>query len=207
MTITDKLRLAVERIKGAQKMMDDGEHEEAVKELLEIRKVRLESQDSGYTAYLLAICYDVMEDHLMAARYIDEALTRDSLATPYHESFGIIMDRIRDALANPTRKPNDSSTPKLYEILTRAREADTDSHLAMAEYLMHQKDLEGALRILRAVIVLDCGSRKAWGVTMRAARLAGDATLLAQAVAEVERFRAGNRVDAEVFAIPGYAQG
>ena len=133
MKLETKVRDAVDGVKQAQHEMDEGKHVDALDSLLAVRKLKVRGPASSHICYLMAVCsYDVTEDYLMASHSIEEALALDPLCPAYYESFGIIADHIRRALADLGRSPGDKSTQKLYEILVRNGETDTDSHLAMA---------------------------------------------------------------------------
>ena len=68
---------------------------------------------------------------------INRALATDPLAQPFQNSFDIVSKHIRTALADESRPVDDPSTPRLYDILTGAGEADVMSHVAMALSLIH----------------------------------------------------------------------
>ncbi len=194
-----------ERVSEASNLIDRGEHAQARDLLLEVRANDLRGPSSAYVSYLLAICHDCLEDFAMAATCVEDALRTDPLSVPFNRSFEIISQRIRKALAAPGRAIDDPSTPRLYEILVKSGEADTDSHLAMTRYCLHTGDACKALRLARALTVLDPTCRRAWAVALEAAKAAQDPTA-------VEEMQEGLAHWAEeegpvVFPIPGKAEG
>jgi hypothetical protein len=78
------------------------------------------------------------------------------------------------ALADPERDAADESTPRLYELLLGAGEADVPSHLAMARWLIAAGRRDEARRILEAVTLLAPASRDAWLAKGALALASGD---------------------------------
>ena len=64
------------------------------------------------------------------------------------------MKRIRAALADEARKVDDPSTPRLYDILAGAGEADVASHVAMARWCAAGGDLTRAGKLAEALVTL-----------------------------------------------------
>ena len=80
--------------------------------------------ESGFVLWNLAIVADNLGELEMAFDYIRRALATDPLAQPFQNSFDVVVKRIRAALADEARAVDDPSTPRLYDILAGAGEAD-----------------------------------------------------------------------------------
>ena len=173
--------------------------------LLEVRKSDLRGPSSPYISYLLAICHDCLEDFAMAATCVEEALRTDPLSVPFNRSFEIVSQRIRKALAAPGRDLDDPSTPRLYEILVKSGEADTESHLAMSRYCLQTGDPAKALRLARALTVLDPTCRRAWTVALEAAKATQDSVAVEEMEAGLAHW--AQEEGPVVFPIPGKAEG
>jgi hypothetical protein len=101
----------------------------------------------------------------------------DPMNPACQHSFDVIANRLRTALADPERAPDDDSTPRLYALLQAAGEADVTSHLAMARHLAHRGKHAAAMELLDAVTLLSPVSRDAWLQKASLARVLGDETL------------------------------
>jgi len=194
-----------EKVQEASNLMDKGEYAQAREALMEVRAKDLRGPGSAYVSYLLAIVSDYLEDYPMAATCIEEALHTDPLSAPFNRSFEVIANRIRKALAAPGRAADDPSTPKLYGILIKSGEADTDSHLAMARYLLTTGEPAGALRLARALNVTDPTARKAWAIGVEAARALEDEEAVGELQAGLAHW--AEEEGPVVFPIPGRAEG
>ncbi len=106
----------------------------------------------------------------MAFEAVSEAIKADPMNPACQGSFDLIANRIRAALADPGRALDDPSTPRLYELLQGAGEADVPSHLAMARHLAHAGKNDEAMAILEAVTLLSPISRDAWAQRAALAR-------------------------------------
>jgi tetratricopeptide (TPR) repeat protein len=157
---------------------------------------------SAHLAWGLAVVCDGLGEFEAAVTYIKEALEIDPLAIPYQRSFDVIIDRIRRTLGDANRDPADSSTPRLYEILTRAGEGDANSHLAMARFYHHTGDHKSAMKILDAVTTLAPASRPAWQYKAIVARAMGDIDTAASAEVESAALESHDPIAFTVFAQP-----
>lgn len=136
---------------------------------------------SAHVAWSLAITSDGQGELEKALDYICEALELDPLALPYQRSYDVIIERIRKMLGNEERSPVDASTPRIYEVLTRAGEGDSTSHLAMARWHFHAGDHRSSMRLLEALTTLNPSFRLAWQWKARVARALGDNETATQA--------------------------
>lgn len=128
---------------------------------------------SAHVAWRLAAVCDALGDFEAALSYAREATELDPLALPYQRSYDLVIDRIRQALGDERRATDDPTTPRLYELLSRAGEGDARSHLAMARFLRHGGDALAAMRLLDAVTIVAPAFRPAWVEKAQVARLLG----------------------------------
>jgi tetratricopeptide (TPR) repeat protein len=169
----------------AQQLLDQNSHQEAKELFTSVRaRSRKLGIDSSYLAWGLAVAHDFLGELEMAFEAIKEAITHDPMNVAVHRSFDVIADRLRAALADAARAPDDPSTPRLYALLQGAGEADVPSHLAMARHLAHAGMHADAMRILDAVTLLAPVSKDAWEGKATLARAMGDAELAAKCDAE-----------------------
>ena len=113
------------------------------------------------------------------------------------------MKRIRAALSDETRAVDDPATPRLYDILAGAGEADVMSHVAMARWCVAGGDLARAGKLAEALVTLYPGDPTSWRCKADVARATGDAGTADECMAEAA-VRGGMP---EPFAVPGVAQG
>jgi tetratricopeptide (TPR) repeat protein len=156
---------------------------------------------SGFLLWNLAIVADNLGELEKAFDYVRRALATDPLAQPFLNSFDIVVKRIRAALADEARPVDDPSTPRLYDILAGAGEADVPSHVAMARWCAAGGDLPRAEKIAEALVTLNPGDPLAWRCKADVARASGDAATADECLAEAA-VRGG---DPEPFAVPGTA--
>jgi tetratricopeptide (TPR) repeat protein len=130
------------------------------------------------------VALDNLGEAEMAFEAVSEAIQKDPMNPACHHSFDVIASRLRAALADPGRPPDDPSTPRLYGLLQNAGEADVPSHLVMARHLAHSGKHADAMRILDAVTLLSPVSRDAWLQKASLARALGDETLAASCDAQ-----------------------
>jgi tetratricopeptide (TPR) repeat protein len=158
---------------------------------------------SAFTLWNMAIAADQIGDLPMAFDLLVQTLALDPLAAPFRNSFDIITRRIREALSAPDRRADDPSTPRLYELLARAGEADVPAHVAMARYCAATGDMARAQAIADAMIALHSMEREAWLCKADLARAVGELDEVAECAAEAAALE-GEPVP---FAMPGVAQG
>jgi tetratricopeptide (TPR) repeat protein len=187
-----------------EQLVDKREFDEARQALAELLREDPRAHRSGHVAWWQAMIADYSERFEEAMNHIKHALQIDPICVPYHRSFDVIVDRIRKALASENRKPDDPSTPRLYQLLLGSAAADTECHLAMARHHAHRGDLAAALRLLDAVTTLEPTNKAAWQTALELARATGD-TARGDAAASQLRALAGDAPT--LFAIPGTAQG
>ena len=159
--------------------------------------------ESGFVLWNLAIVADTLGELEMAFDYIRRALAADPLAQPFQNSFDIVVKRIRAVLADEARAVDDPSTPRLYDILADAGEADVAAHVAMARWCAAGGEVVRAGKLAEALITLFPGEPLAWRCKADVARVTGDAATADECLAE-----AAVRGSApEPFAVPGVARG
>lgn len=190
-------------IQRAIELHNEGQHGEAVKAcdwaLGEARKLGVASAALSWHA---AIAHDNAGNLEAAFDHIRRALELDPLAEPFRNSFGIIVGRIRAALTDEKRPADDPATPRLYDLLVRAGEADVACHAAMARYAAATGDLAKARALADALTLLFPASAEAWGCRSEVAAKAGDVAT----VEECARELAGLGEASVPFAIPGVAE-
>jgi hypothetical protein len=168
--------------------------------LAETRALGLES---AQLLWAMAVAFDCSGELEMAFDHVTQAVAKDPLAPPFRRSFELVAGHLRAALADPARADDDPSTPRLYEMLVRADEADVDAHLAMARWHARAGHADAALRLLGAVTALHPASRDAWLLEAKLARETGDTAHADRA--EIEA--AALRLEPLPFAVPGVAHG
>jgi tetratricopeptide (TPR) repeat protein len=156
---------------------------------------------SPFALWHVAIAADNGGKLEMAIDYISRVLQLDPLDNTYRSSFGVIVKHVRAALASPERAADDPSTPRLYELLVRAGEADVCAHAAMARYWLARGDTAKAVHIADAVTLLNPTDRDAWLCRAEVARAAGDPATAQECLAEAAAVE-GEPVP---FSIPGVA--
>jgi len=166
-----------------------------------LEKVQGMGLTSGFLLWNLAIVADNLGELETAFDYVRRALATDPLAQPFLNSFDIVVKRIRAALADEARPVDDPSTPRLYDILAGAGEADVSSHVAMARWCAAGRDLPRAEKLAEALVTLYPGEPLAWRCKADVARASGDAATADECLAEAA-VRGGAP---EPFAVPGTA--
>jgi tetratricopeptide (TPR) repeat protein len=180
-----RMRELVCDVQQAQQLLDQNSYKEAKELFMSVRaRARKLGMESSYLAWGLAIAHDYLGELEMAFEAISEAVTHDPLNVAVFRSFDHIALRLRAALAEVTRAPDDPSTPQIYALLQGAGEADVSSHLAMARHLGHAGKHADAMRILDAVTLLAPLSKDGWDGKAALARAMGDLELAAKCAAE-----------------------
>lgn len=139
---------------------------------------------SSYALWHVALIASRLEELEMAYEYVTKALEVDPVAAPLRKSFTAITGRLREALGDEAREAGDPSTPRLYELLVRAGEADLGCHLAMVRWCSATGDHARARALAGAMTTLHPLDRGAWLGAAEAARAAGDHDAAARATAE-----------------------
>lgn len=194
-----KIRELNDANRRAQELLDKGDYAGAVPAFTAVMEAaRALGVDASWPAWGLAICHDNLGDYAMAFEHMRDSLRVDPLNLGKQGSFDAIVQHVRAALAAPDRADDDPSTPRLYQLLVQAGEADVGAHLAMARHLSKAGDAPGAARILDAVTTLFPACREGWERRAALARQAGDAALSRQC--EVEA--AGCAATSTPFGVP-----
>ena len=199
---SSKLGPVMNAIKRSIELVNEGKHDEAVKACdwaaAEAKKLGL---TSGALFWHAAVANDYAGNWEAAFNHINHALDLDPLAEPFRNSFGIITNRIRGALTHADRAVDDPSTPKLYEMLVRAGEADVSCHAVMARYAAATGDLAKAKAIADAATLLFPTSPEAWKAKSDVAAKSGDAAAVEACAVEL----AALGEPLVPFAVPGVA--
>jgi tetratricopeptide (TPR) repeat protein len=178
-----KLEALLAKLKRA---LDERGDAEAAEKLF--REVVAEAQRLGvasaYVHYVLAGALDRLGKLEMAFDELKKAVTADPLALPVRHSFEDVAARLRAALADPARAPEDADIPRLYGLLVEAGKADLESHLAMVRFAVATVQLERARVLAEAVTTLFPAAREAWEALARVARSQGDLARATAAEAE-----------------------
>jgi len=165
----------------AQGLLDQSQHREARELFTEVRaRARKLGLDSAYLDWGVAVCSDYLGELEMAFDSIRESVAKDPFNPAAQHSFEIIAGHIRAALVDAGRAADDASTPRLYQLLLAAGEADVSCHVAMARYLAHAGKADEAMRLLDAVTLLAPASRDAWLQKAALARALGNESLAAE---------------------------
>ncbi|BDG08603.1 hypothetical protein [Anaeromyxobacter paludicola] len=159
--------------------------------------------ESAYLLWSVAVAADYSGDLEMAFTYVVQAVETDPLTPPFRNSFEVISNRLRAALADPARPADDASTPRLCELLTRAGEADVATHLALVRFHAATGDTGKATELVQAVTLLFPAAREAWICAAELASARGDAETAARCTAEAALLEG----DPVPFAVPGVARG
>lgn len=167
-----------------------------------VEKAKALGISSPFAYWHVAVAADNGGKSEMAFDYITRALAIDPLDNTYRNSFEIIVKRIRATLAASDRAVDDPSTPRLYELLVRAGEADVASHAVMARYWVAKGDGTKAARIAEAMTLLYPTDREAWLCKAEVARASGDTATADACMAEA----AATEGEPVPFAIPGVAR-
>lgn len=139
---------------------------------------------SGHVYWQLAIACDNLGDFDLAFTSVREALRIDPIAPPVWRSYRIIVERMRNTLADPGLKPDDPMVPRMYELLVSTDEATPACHLAMARYHRHTGNETEALALLEALTKLHPASSACWEELAATARAAGLSELAETAAME-----------------------
>ena len=186
-----------------RKGLDERGNGETAEQLL--REVVAESQRLGFASafvhYMLAGVLDRLGKLEMAFDELKKAVRADPLALPVRHSFEDVAARLRAALADPARPPEDADIPRLYALLVEAGEADLESHLAMVRFAVATAQLERARVLAEAMTTLFPAAREAWEALARVARAQGD--LARATIAEAEAALVG--VKLPLFGVEGKA--
>ncbi len=188
-----RIRDAVWEAQRASRLLDDRQWAEARDAFgaLRSRAAKL-GLDSAYLAWGLAVALDNLGETEMAFEAVSDAIRKDPMNPACHHSFDVIANRLRAALTDPSRAPDDPSTPRIYALLQHAGEADVPCHLAMARHLAHAGQHEAAMRLLDSVTLLSPVSRDAWLQKAALARTLGDEALGASCDAQAAAIAASD---------------
>ena len=193
----------VDRMRHAYDLAQERKYDEAIEQYRQLLAFAKGHRiDSPYLLWCMAIAFDNNGDLEMAFQHISEAMKKDPLAMPVRHSFDIIANRLRAALADDEREANDASTPRLYELLARAGEADVHAHLAMVRYQLATGKVDDAAVLVDAVTRLWPASEDAWAAKAAVARAAGDEEAATKAEIEAAALRTAD----VAYAVPGTAQ-
>lgn len=168
-------------LRNATTLIEKGDHVEALKVLLDVRaRAAKVGVESAFLVWNLAVCEEALGEFEAAFETISEAARLDPLAQPIQATFDSIAWRMRQAVADPERAPEDPAIARMYDALMSAGECDVSSHVAMARHLSAVGEHERAMKILDAVTLLASVSRDAWRAKAAVARAMGDEGLVTE---------------------------
>ncbi len=150
--------------------------------------------ESAQATWMAAVAADYADDLEAAFAAASEAVRLDPLSPEFQNSWAYIARRIRAALADPERACEDPATPRLYELLRDAGQADGRAHLQHARYLGAVGKPQDALRALDALTMLMPTFFAAWELLAQVAREVGDERRLAEAEAGLSGRRAATKM-------------
>jgi hypothetical protein len=154
--------------------------------------------ESAQATWMAAVAADYAADLEAAFVAVTEAIRLDPLSPEYQNSWEVIARRVRAALADPERVWDDPTTPRLYELLRDAGQADGRAHLQHVRYLVAVRKPQDALRALDALTMLMPTFVAAWELLAQVAREVGDEQRLAEAEAGLNGRRSATKaVDRE----------
>ena len=156
-----RMRALVGQAGSANKKLAEREHESALIDLraLEGRLAQLGLQ-SSWVKWALAVSLDMTGEHLAAFEKIGEALMLDPLNPANHQSYEIIVNRLRAFITDATE--GDPQIAAIYARLQRENECDVATHVCWAGYLAFTRKLDEAAKVLAAVTLLAPASIDAW---------------------------------------------
>ncbi len=167
-----------------------------------VANARAAGIESAQATWMAGVAADFAGDLEAAFVAVTEAVRLDQLSPEYQNSWEVIARRIRAALADRERPWDDPTTPRMYELLRDAGQADGRAHLQHARYLVAAGKPQDALRALDALTTLMPAFVAAWELLALVAREVGDERRLAEAEAALNGRRANTkaaaREDAEV---------
>lgn len=104
-------------------------------------------------------------DKLDEAAYetLAEALAQDPLNVDYHHAFGVLLQRMREAIEAADLPATDPRIRSYYELLAREEgEATVETHLAMLRHLCALGEVEEAERLTEALMLLHPAHPEVW---------------------------------------------
>lgn len=187
-------------VQESRALMDRGEAGEARRRLAEARKsAEAIGIRSSCILCNLAVAADQLDEPEQAFILVSEAALLDPMDPQIETLFVRLAATARGVLADPTRKPDDASTPRLYELLSRAGETDVACHLALARFFLATEKPGDATKIVDALTLLAPASVDAWRFKAVVARARNDEAL-AQSCEKTAALKAQEPVP---FGIPG----
>lgn len=118
----------------------------------------------------MAVLHDELGRLEQALVYIIEAVKADPLCPDTDRSLGIIVARVRTALAS---EKWDEVSPRLYAMMAENGLADAACHVAWANHLYASGRHEEALAVAQAVVLLTPRCANAWQLVEAAALALG----------------------------------
>jgi tetratricopeptide (TPR) repeat protein len=170
---------------AAQEASNQQDHASARQQFAELlRQLTNLNLKSGWSHWGLAISHDYLGESEMALNEMRKSLALDPLNPSAHHSFGIIVRRLRDQLAQAPIE--DASVARLYGLLQESGECDVPTHLVMARHLAATARVERATELVAALCLTAPASQEVWAERARLARLQGDLTAAAEFEAEAQ---------------------
>ena len=198
-----KLEAIIEQIDRAEALSDENDFGEARDALLAVdAECARERLESGFLNWRLCVVFDILEEHELAFKYVQQALRMDPLAPPFRNSFGVVVKRIQKAILEAEPGEEDFVS-RYYELLVNAGEGNDAVHIAMARDLNARGEHERALGLMNALTVLSPGCRDAWLARAAICRSLGDHEAAREADVEAAALTEGPKVP---FAVSGSAE-
>ncbi len=179
-----RMRALLGQANVANKKLADREHESALVDLraLEGRLTQL-GLHSSWVKWALAVSLDMTSEPIAAFDKIGEALVSDPLNPANHQSYEIIVNRLRAIIADATE--GDPQIAAIYARLQREDECDVATHVCWAGYLAFTRKLDEAAKVLAAVTLLAPASIDAWRARAAVEAARGRATEAAECQAQL----------------------
>jgi len=175
----DKLLDGMRRVQYLREQRRPAEALDACRSIIQqAERLGIDSPDVTYMAARAAFHAGEWEAALL---YATRVIAVDPLSLSGRASLEEIAARARRELAE--RESVDGLVPRLYDLLVRARKADSRTHVAMARYLRRNGRAAEAASLLDAVTRLSPAARDAWALRGELALADGDRVLAAECAA------------------------
>lgn len=173
-----KIQSLCERFGRAQAQAQERDPAESK---LELEKLLVEANKLGLAAPDILWGLGCMSDHLRdfpaAIAYCRKALELDPVSPPYRRSWSIVVNRVKEAILDESRKTDDPELLTLCRLLANNGAADEAVHARHARLLLAAGNVAEARCLLEALVKLSPGSIEALGVLADIASATGDEEL------------------------------
>lgn len=170
------------RVAEGSRLIQSGEFKKAQQVLF---VARAKAMRLGIRSANIELGLAIAHDHLMemekAVDHIVAALALDPFNAECNNSYRIIADRLRQAVAFGEEQGDGAEVERYYGLLLRIGEADVAAHLVACRHFLSTGRAPDAVRVLGALTVLSPTCAQAWELLAHAAAAVGDAALAAHA--------------------------